>query len=422
MGFRWEATSSTETGIDGHVELFEPSSGEALSSWLLLQSKASSAFPGETERRFHFLCDEADVNYWCRQPLPVILVCSHPDTDEAWWRHVQDAFRNPAARKARRVEFDKEADRLDSGAVAALIELGVSAAPRAWTAPAQRQEKLVTNLLPVTRLAPVFYGAPTSVRTPAQAVARLKDSECRGNDWVLHNKMVFSIRGMDDLESPLHVLADDASESFETTEWSDSKDPDIQRRFVRLLNGTMRDIFAQDLAWYSKGSYFFFRALDLSEDRRIVTGKGAGRIVFTSKVISGADGPFVLWYRHHALRCHFQRIDGSWYLTLDPTYHYSFDGYHRCRKSGEWVKKMKSIERNSAVRGTVAFWAKYLCQPEDRLFDNPDPRLGFGSLPTVTVDRGIDEATWREVGDGAEAADSEESSELVRMFDDEDLL
>jgi hypothetical protein len=423
MRFRWQAAGATEVGIDGHVELFDPGTGDALSAWLLLQSKAYTAFPGETASGFHFVCDEADVEYWCRQPVPVILVCSHPETGNAWWRHVQDVFRSDSARKTRRVDFDKQRDRFNPAAASALIDLGLTAAPKGWAPTVHRQERLVTNLLTVTRLAPVFYGAPTSARTPRQAIARLVAAGCPGGDWVLHNNMVFSFRGPNEPVSPLGVLADDAAEVFDTSEWSDTKDPDVQRRFVRLLKGTMRDMFAHDLAWFRKGGYYFFRGFDLTEDRRIVTGKGPGRIVFTSRVIAGADGPFVVYHRHHALRCHFQRLDGHWYLALDPTYHYSFDGYQRCRKSGEWVKKMKALERNGAVRGSVTFWAKYLRQPDDGMLDHPDPRLGFGTLVGLSVNRGVDDKAWEEAradASNAAAGELDRSTKELRLFDDKE--
>jgi hypothetical protein len=396
MGFRWQASGATEVGIDGHIELFDPGTGDALSAWLLAQSKARAAFPSETDQGFHFICSEADVTYWNRQPLPVILICSHPDTGEAWWRHVQEAFRDPQALRLRRVEFDKRRDRLDDSAATPLIQLAMTSAPRAWAPMAQRRERLVTNLLTVSGFRSHFYGAPTSARTPEQAITRLVAANCHGSDWVLHNKMVYSFRGTEDPLSPLKVLADDTAERFDTPEWSESKEPDVQRLFVRLLNGTTKDIYAGDLIWYPRGHYFFFRALDLDEDRRVATGHGSGRVVFTSRRAEGADGPFVVWYRHHALRCRFLHIDGGWCLALEPTYHFSFDGYHRCRKSGEWVRKMKILERNSAVRGTVTFWAKYLRQPEDDLLRAKDPRLSFGELLTLSVGSGIDERAWKQ--------------------------
>jgi hypothetical protein len=421
IGFRWQAAGGTEVGIDGHIELFDPASGEAVSAWLLAQSKAYKSFPGETDSSFHFTCDEADVEYWLRQPIPVILVCSHPETGEAWWRHVQEAFRDPEALQRRRVDFDKMRDRICGGTASALMDVGLSAAPRAWAPTLSRRERVVTNLLSVDRFAPVFYGAPTRAKTPRQAIARLVEADCHGSDWVLHKNMVFSFRGLNDVSGPLHVLADDAAEAFDTTEWSESKDPDTRRQFVRLLNGTMRDMYAQDLTWYRRGRYFFFKAFDLTQERRIATGRSSGRIVFTSRVIHGDDGPIVIWHRHHALRCRFLRFDGSWYVALNPTYHFTYDGYNRSRKSGEWVRKMKALERNSAVRGSVTFWAKYLRQPEG-LFDTPDPRMGFGALVGFNVDRGVDDKVWkrdRATTPGTPGTGEETQGEL-RLFDEED--
>ena len=49
-----------------------------------MQSKARQRFPGEDAEAFHYVCDQDDVDYWMEATAPVILICSHPDTGEAW--------------------------------------------------------------------------------------------------------------------------------------------------------------------------------------------------------------------------------------------------------------------------------------------------------------------------------------------------
>jgi hypothetical protein len=50
---------------------------------IFVQSKARSRFSGENGSTFHFTCDPRDLDYWLKASSPVIVVCSHPDTEEA---------------------------------------------------------------------------------------------------------------------------------------------------------------------------------------------------------------------------------------------------------------------------------------------------------------------------------------------------
>ena len=53
------------------------------------------------------MCSERDTEYWLSGNAPVILVCSHPGSHEAWWVSLKEWFSEPSRRAARRVEFDK---------------------------------------------------------------------------------------------------------------------------------------------------------------------------------------------------------------------------------------------------------------------------------------------------------------------------
>jgi len=54
---------SLDAGIDGSIELRDPRTGEMSGKHLLVQSKASDKFPGETDTKFHYICNERDVDY-----------------------------------------------------------------------------------------------------------------------------------------------------------------------------------------------------------------------------------------------------------------------------------------------------------------------------------------------------------------------
>lgn len=87
---------TVDAGINGTIELRDPATGEVSNCPFQVQSKASdNDFPGETADRFHYDCDERDLDYWMKSSMPVLLVCSHPKRGEAWWAHIQPTSRIP---------------------------------------------------------------------------------------------------------------------------------------------------------------------------------------------------------------------------------------------------------------------------------------------------------------------------------------
>lgn len=94
MGLVWHHRPR-DAGIDGQIESRDAATGEVFNRFILVQSKASDRpFPGESPdaETFYYLCKKADLDYWMNADEPVIVVCSHPTTHEAWWAHVQGCF------------------------------------------------------------------------------------------------------------------------------------------------------------------------------------------------------------------------------------------------------------------------------------------------------------------------------------------
>ena len=90
MGCAYHPTGSLEAGIDGFIELRDPSTGQALNLWIPVQVKARSEFLNETESSFDFICDERDLDYWLKGNVEVILIVCRPVTGEAYWIPVKD--------------------------------------------------------------------------------------------------------------------------------------------------------------------------------------------------------------------------------------------------------------------------------------------------------------------------------------------
>jgi Domain of unknown function (DUF4365) len=138
-------------GIDGHIDLVDPTTKAVLNTQLLVQSKASDLpFPSENETGFHYLCDQRDLDLWLGGNAPVILVLSHPKTREAWWVDIRAAFPDARSRTGRRVEIDKARDRFDGSVAEALMHLGQPRGSGLYLPPTPRPETLTTDLLKST--------------------------------------------------------------------------------------------------------------------------------------------------------------------------------------------------------------------------------------------------------------------------------
>jgi hypothetical protein len=127
------------------------------------------------------------------------------------------------------------------------------------------------------------------------------------------------------------------------------------------------------------------------------TSRGRGREVFGAHRDQDTKQRIV-YYRHTAVEYQFLLLDEGWFLALNPTYHYTRDGWSPSRYAADYLKGIKKLERHEAVGRSVRFWADYF-RGEHGLFSEPDQRLRFGLLANVDVDHGIDDQTWAPAGD-----------------------
>ena len=166
MGLPWHPTNAPlDAGIDGFVEVRDLQSGEATNAWIAVQSKGRTTLEKENDTSFEFTCTPRDLDYWRRGNMPVLLVVSRPDRDEAWWMSVKDYFRSdPARQQSRRIRFDKSANSLAPSAASQLLQLVQAAGAGTYFRPAPRRERLHTNLLEVKRLPQLIYWAETENR------------------------------------------------------------------------------------------------------------------------------------------------------------------------------------------------------------------------------------------------------------------
>ena len=398
LGFLWHPTSGLEAGIDGWIELRDPSTGEMVGGQILVQSKATEAeFQGETDSSLEYLCGESDLNYWLSGSAPVALVYSRPSTDEAYWVAIKDYFRDPSRRKTRKIHFDKRRDRFDESARASL--LGIAGPPEsgAYFTPAPKPETLYTNLLAVTSMPSRLFLADTNFRSGRDVVEYLTDTKApRQNEWVLKRRQILSVHNL--REGHWRSICDQGTvDDFATEEWADSEDIDRRRDFVTLLNECLRaSVRRLAIAYRRDLDLYFFTATPTLKDRHVAfhgIARKSGRVVFHA-YMGKQDKSRVAYYRHGAFEGRFRRFGLRWYLQIAPTYFFTSDGHALHPFYESKLKGIKALERNPAVLGQVVMWADILAERRGDLFTSTYPYLRFGELSRMELDVGLDDKAW----------------------------
>ena len=406
MGFVWRPTSQHDTGVDGEIEVRDAVSGAVSGLLIKVQSKAVSALANETESGFDYWPESRDVDYWLKHNVPVILVVSRPSTNEVYWQAVQE---HTGKVRSRRFQFDKRRDLLNADAAGRLVELVRQQSVGARGIALARPERLVSNLLPVTRLPARLFLADSPHRSGKDVTDALHGREL-SFEFVLKSKRILTVR---DLTDPRYDFLCDRGtvEDFPVEQWSASDDPDTQRDFVRLLNQCLRQALRSTTGRVRRdketNAYFF----PSNEERTSYSYGYQGQKKSTTrevvKALRNKKLGHVMGFRHSAMWGQFQRYDGSWYLEITPTYVFTGpDGVAPSRFAAEWQSGIKRLEKNNALLGQAVMWEEILSGSDD-LFVDPYSYLGFGKLLAFNIDRGIDDASWTSTDDEVEAIGGE---------------
>jgi hypothetical protein len=393
MGYVWRPTSQHDTGIDGEIEIRDAASGVVSGLLLKVQSKAVSNFEGETDEGFDFRVNPRDVDYWLEHNVPVILVVSRPRTNEVYWLPVRD----PSGQvRERKFHFVKSRDRLDDSAAAGLAELVRTQAQGARGMALRRQERLVSNLIPVKSLPSRLFLAETPYHQPKAMGQALKGRAITFEN-VVRSKQVLTVR---DLTDPQYSFLCDRGtvEDFPVEQWSASNDPVAQREFVWLLNSCLRQFLrtSPGRVLFDKSSNVYFFPAQEAGNPTTLSYQGQKRPTAREvvKVLVNKKKGHIMGHRHSAMNAQFVRYGNSWYLEVSPTYIFTGpDAIRPSKYAAEWTTGIKRLERNNAVLGQLGMWAEVLNPPTD-LFAEPYPHLSFGEPLTFQSDRGIDDAIW----------------------------
>lgn len=420
MGYKWVAgNASLDTGIDGEIEIRDPETEEAMNLILRVQVKTRGDLDADSPNGFRYTCKKNDLDYWMQGNAPVVLIVVKIPEDQAWWVSIKDYFKDTERRKTRQVYFDKARDRFDEHAAVPLRELAQTVDDGVYFAPKGRDEKLISNLLEVTRLPEELWMAETEFRSGPDMHAKLREHEdWPPQEWFVKDGRIYSPHALRDF--PWNQVCDVGTiELIDMPEWRDAESPEMRGDFVRLLNNFLRTRARQIGLWWSKDEkcFFFKPTKDLSAksvNYRSLTNDTSREVFRRYPKKSAPDE--TAFCRHCGFERSFRRFGGVWYLEITPRYVFTLDGSELHPYREEYQAKIKTIEGSAAVRGLVVMFAYLLKSDDSSLFKKPYPFLGFGDLAQANLMVGIDDGQWSAADETASTSLHEEMPDMP-LFD-----
>ncbi len=409
MRHKWQSIDhQNDLGIDGQIELCRDSlEGKRVGTNFLIQvqSKATNLeWPKENEQGFTFTVDERDLGHWLAGPNPVILVVSRPRTDEAYWVSIKEYFSTLEAKKTRTIHFKKQLHRFNEQSDLSLQELAIPAEIAEGIQPVKKHEQIDTNLLLLRSYPHTVYFAGTRFRKGDALRAKAKKlGHYPGRSWFLKWKRVYSFFSLDVAPWP-KLINKRGSGSFTSGKWATSDDPKIQADFVRLLNEALAEFLAgRDLIRLrlKRDSILYYFAPFEPGIERIAkwSDKNTARTV-VQKVTSKKDPSKIICYRHHAIVPQFLRFGKRWFLTIEPTYHFTTKGKESHPLREDYIAGLKRLEKHQAVHNNIRFWAYWLTHQD--LINPRKENLVFSPAEAFGAEYGIIDSDWLSKADDEE--------------------
>jgi len=245
--------------------------------------------------------------------------------------------------------------------------LGYTASPTIITASAgadRVQERLVSNLLPVTEVPSVVQTASTNVRRKTE-LPKGHVPPC-----ILREGKLYTFSDLHDVSNPLHDCIDAKSlrdEAFEP--WFALEDK--RRWAAELLNLCFREYcWNRRLIFDAKGHRFFFSPWN-NEPKRIawyIGGVKKYREVTTPhmarrKLPGGGIETYQLGWRHQGIRASFIHLPFGLFLQIMPTYLLTGSNGRKARSGrrvGPVLSHWLNHERNGQILRSIRFWSLVL--------------------------------------------------------------
>ena len=399
MGMLYEHRGRLEAGIDGLIELRDPSTHAPLGKLLGVQVKSTAAgqYPRETSDQFDYLLKPEDLAYWRQSNIPVIIVLWRRSDNTAYWKEVTGAIPG----NERRLRFHKTDDAFDNACADRLGALTINRhTPGVFVPPLNLGETAILNMLRI-RMPDEMFLATSPFGSGRDAMPELMKHDNIRHDWVIRKRRFISFFDPRDYGTTA-IVDHDQVEAIDTELLTMNDDLDDRNDTIDLLRRTVEAQLFDRLYYVHKDRLFYFRAMQKNKPLKYSypsTSKNASaRVVSVYRNRKKPRGGG--YVRHHAARFRFERLHDEWFIVIDPTFYFTRDGFQPHRYPEALLSGKKRLERNAAVRGQVIMWQHLLvssAEAQDDLWTASEPgapRLRFKPVPVLQLSRAVPESSW----------------------------
>ena len=402
LGHVFEGRGRLETGIDGTIEFRDLSTGRMTGKMVAVQVKTTAAgrYTRESDAGFEYLLEATDLAYWQGTNLPVVIVLFRPSDQSLFWKDVTQG----RAGDERRLLFDKACDRLNAASMDRMASLSVERGRLGSFVPPMRMgETAHLNLMRLAMPEEIFL-AESPFKSGRDAIHAVLKHEGKRLDWVIRGRRFVSFQ--DPRGTSLQdIVEEDTVEAVDTAHVADSDDPDDGVVMIELLRRTLEEQCSEDLAYDKQSRAFHFRAPNPLAVRDFHYKSLAE--MTSAKVVKlypdSKDKQRLNSVRHHAFVPRFERLGQEWYVSINPTFFYSEDGFRQHRYASALLTRKKRLDRNASIRGQVFLW-KHFLETRDGSLDAMPALFDFGSAPKgplrfvdvapVVMDTAVPEDAW----------------------------
>ena len=402
LGFAFHALNRLETGIDGLMELRDPNTHVMLGKWVGVQVKTTvgGKYTAETDEKFEYLLDPADLVYWKRSNFPLIIVLVRLSDHTMYWQRVDAGRLN----EPRRLDIDKSKDAFSQNAADAVAAVTIEKNTfGTYVPPMLSGEAGHLNLVRLKLPEDVFV-AQSPFKSGREAVKEmLLHNGAKHFDWVIRDRTFWSFR--DPRGTVIEEIVDaDTVEAVDTEEVALLDDTDDQNAFIDVLRRSVEAQLVENLFFDKESRALCFRAYGPGMKReyeyRSLQNPTSAEVV----TLIGKEGRDDIM-RHHAFVPRYQRIADDWFVSITPTFVFTSDGYRTPPASSIMLAGKKKLEKAGAIRGQVVMWRHLLMAsvetPVRTLLDeetaaaDPRPRIGFEPLEMLAMPVSVPEEVWR---------------------------
>ena len=349
MGMIYEQRGRLEAGIDRADRTSGPCDPGSTR-----QTTGSSGEINRQQTVYSRICggirlsaETEDLTYWQQSNIAVIIVVWRKSDNSAYWKDVTDG--SPG--NERRLTFQKTTDAFDMSCADQIGALTVDRQTAGvFVPPLNLGESAILNMLRI-RMPEQMFVARSPFGSGRDARSELLKHRNIRHDWTIRRRRFISF--FDPREGGTIAIVDhDQVEVIDTENITLNDDGDDRNDTVDLLRRTVEAQLSMKLRHQRKERLFYFRVMRKNKPVRY-NYRGSTKRTST-KVVSvypnKADPSDRGFVRHHAAKFRFERLGDDWFIVIEPSFYFTYDGFEPHQQAGTLLsgKKNSSATRQFA--------------------------------------------------------------------------